>query len=84
MKTGAARPSARRGIRLCVLALCAAGLAPAADAHHSYAVFDASKTITVKGVAEPVFTGWMVAASPALSALDDPRYDVWLLRCKSS
>lgn len=41
-------------------------------------------TITVKGVAEPVFTGWMVAASPALSALDDPRYDVWLLRCKSS
>ncbi len=30
------------------------------------------------------FDGWMVASSPALSALDDPRYDVWLLRCKSS
>lgn len=30
------------------------------------------------------FDGWMVAASPALSALDDPRYDVWLLRCKSN
>ena len=30
------------------------------------------------------FSGWMVAASPALSALDDPRYDVWLLRCKTS
>lgn len=31
-----------------------------------------------------VFDGWMVAASPALSALDDPRYDVWVLRCTTS
>ncbi|MFN3643640.1 MAG: DUF2155 domain-containing protein [Gemmobacter sp.] len=29
----------------------------------------------------PVFSGWMVASSPALSALDHARYDVWLLRC---
>lgn len=29
----------------------------------------------------PVFAGWMIAASPALSALDHPRYDVWPLRC---
>lgn len=29
----------------------------------------------------PVFSGWMVASSPALSALDHPRYDVWVLRC---
>lgn len=28
-----------------------------------------------------VFSGWMVATSPALSALDHPRYDVWVLRC---
>lgn len=28
-----------------------------------------------------VFSGWMVASSPALSALDHPRYDVWALRC---
>jgi hypothetical protein len=28
-----------------------------------------------------VFDGWMIASSPALSALDDPRYDVWVLRC---
>lgn len=27
------------------------------------------------------FDGWMVASSPALNALDHPRYDVWLLRC---
>ncbi len=30
----------------------------------------------------PVFSGWMLAASPALNALDHPRYDVWALRCK--
>ncbi|MDQ2095332.1 DUF2155 domain-containing protein [Rhodalgimonas zhirmunskyi] len=29
----------------------------------------------------PVFTGWMVAASPALNAMDHRRYDVWVLRC---
>jgi len=32
----------------------------------------------------PVFRGWMIASSPALNALDHPRYDVWLLRCKTS
>lgn len=31
----------------------------------------------------PVFLGWMVASSPALNALDHPRYDVWVLRCSS-
>ncbi|MDG3042320.1 DUF2155 domain-containing protein [Roseicyclus marinus] len=29
----------------------------------------------------PVFDGWMVASSPALVALEHPRYDVWALRC---
>ena len=29
----------------------------------------------------PVFQGWMVASSPALSSLDHARYDVWVLRC---
>lgn len=32
--------------------------------------------------AKPRFEGWMIAASPALSALDHPRYDVWVLRCQ--
>ena len=27
------------------------------------------------------FSGWMLASSPALSALDHPRYDVWILSC---
>jgi len=35
------------------------------------------------GVAEPRFAGWMVASSPALNALEDRRYDVWVMRCTS-
>ncbi|KAE9631476.1 DUF2155 domain-containing protein [Parasedimentitalea maritima] len=30
------------------------------------------------------FEGWMIASSPALSALDHSRYDIWVLRCNSS
>lgn len=33
---------------------------------------------------EPVFQGWMIAAAPALNALDHSRYDVWLIRCNIS
>ena len=32
---------------------------------------------------EKLFEGWMIAASPALNALEHPRYDVWVLRCKT-
>lgn len=32
---------------------------------------------------EDSFHGWMFASSPALSALDHPRYDVWVLSCES-
>ena len=38
-------------------------------------------TITDELSETPVFQGWMIASSPGLSALDHPRYDVWLLRC---
>ncbi len=47
---------------------------PGAEAYAHLTVLDANVT-------EPVFDGWMVASSPALSALDHPRYDVWVLRC---
>ena len=33
---------------------------------------------------EPLFRGWMIAAAPALSALDHPRYDAWVIRCTST
>ncbi len=41
-------------------------------------------TIAESGGAAPVFEGWMVASSPALNALEYPRYDVWVMRCKTS
>ena len=31
-----------------------------------------------------LFRGWMFASSPALSALEHPVYDVWVLECKRS
>jgi hypothetical protein len=30
----------------------------------------------------PLFTGWMFASSPAVSALEHPVYDVWVIDCK--
>ncbi len=30
----------------------------------------------------PVFNGWMFASSPALSAMEHPIYDVWIVGCK--
>jgi hypothetical protein len=30
----------------------------------------------------PVFHGWMFASSPALSAMEHPIYDLWLIGCK--
>jgi hypothetical protein len=38
-------------------------------------------TITDPAAEAPLFQGWMVATSPALSALDHQRYDVWVLQC---
>ncbi|MGE3476690.1 MAG: DUF2155 domain-containing protein [Rhodospirillaceae bacterium] len=37
-----------------------------------------------KGEKKKVFSGWMFGSSPALSALDHPVYDIWVLRCESS
>ncbi len=47
----------------------------------SHAEAFAHLTVMDTAAKEPVFSGWMVASSPALSALDHPRYDVWVLRC---
>ncbi len=30
-----------------------------------------------------VFRGWMFASSPALSALEHPVYDIWVVDCKN-
>ena len=44
---------------------------------------DAYAFLVVRDVREdtPRFSGWMFASSPALSALDHPRYDVWVIGC---
>lgn len=47
---------------------------PASDA-------EAHLTITEETTQSELFNGWMLASSPALSALDHPRYDVWVLTC---
>lgn len=31
-----------------------------------------------------IFTGWMLAESPGLNAIDHPVYDVWLIGCSDS
>ncbi|MFV0474538.1 MAG: DUF2155 domain-containing protein [Pikeienuella sp.] len=33
---------------------------------------------------EALFSGWMFASSPALSAMDHQRYDIWPLSCATS
>lgn len=32
--------------------------------------------------AGPLFSGWMFASTPGLSALEHPVYDVWVIRCR--
>ncbi|TCO70304.1 DUF2155 domain-containing protein [Rhodovulum euryhalinum] len=50
---------------------------PASDA------FALIEIVDVAG-ASRLFSGWMLASSPALNPLDHARYDVWVLRCKSA
>ena len=50
---------------------------PAADAEAHVTV-----VLTDKPDA-PLFSGWMIASSPALSAMDHQRYDIWVLSCDS-
>ena len=37
-------------------------------------------TVTEKG--EEIFKGWMFSSNPALSAMDHPVYDIWVVECK--
>ncbi|MFN6924078.1 MAG: DUF2155 domain-containing protein [Tabrizicola sp.] len=42
---------------------------------------EAHLTIVEETTRSQLFSGWMLSSSPALSALDHPRYDVWVLSC---
>ena len=45
-------------------------------------VWEVSDEGTDREKANWVFSGWMFASSPGLSAMDHPIYDVWVLECK--
>ncbi len=49
---------------------------PSSDAYAQLTISDLSQNVTL-------FSGWMIASSPALSALDDARYDIWVISCNS-
>ena len=50
---------------------------PSGDAFVYIQTFDLREQV-------PLFAGWIIASSPALNAMDHPRYDVWALRCSIS
>jgi hypothetical protein len=54
--------------------------APPIDAPES-AAFLQIWEVTPKGESKWIYSGWMFASSPALSAMDHPIYDVWVLDC---
>ena len=45
-------------------------------------VFVEVDQVSLHGGAKRLFTGWMFADSPALNAIDDAVYDVWLVDCR--
>jgi hypothetical protein len=36
-----------------------------------------------KGEKSTVFSGWMFASSPAVSAMEHPMFDVWVVECRN-
>lgn len=38
--------------------------------------------VLLDGASQRVFTGWMLAESPGLNAVEHPVYDVWLTGCR--
>ena len=48
------------------------------------AVFLEIVDVRPDSAAVEVFTGWMFASSPALSAMEHPVYDVWVIDCKNA
>jgi hypothetical protein len=39
--------------------------------------------VLLEGGTKRVFTGWMLAESPGLNAVEHPVYDVWLTGCRN-
>jgi hypothetical protein len=54
---------------------------PPEETPEAAAFLEISETKTDETSA-PVFHGWMFASSPALSAMQHPVYDIWVIGCK--
>jgi hypothetical protein len=54
---------------------------PATEAANTDAFVEVDE-ITLQGEVKRIFSGWMFAASPGLSGVEHPIYDVWLTDCK--
>ena len=54
---------------------------PATEATNTDAFVEVDE-ITLQGEVKRIFSGWMFAASPGLSGVEHPIYDVWLTDCK--
>ena len=54
--------------------------APPTEAPESTVFLEIDETFEM-GNSRGVFTGWMFASSPAVSALEHPVYDVWVVDC---
>ena len=57
---------------------------PPIDPPESAAFVEIWENIIDRDKAEWIFSGWMFASSPALSAMDHPVYDVWVIDCKKA
>ncbi|MDZ7627108.1 MAG: DUF2155 domain-containing protein [Parvularculaceae bacterium] len=55
----------------------------AGSTDHGGAVSPAAAAKAAGLPANMIFSGWMFASSPALSALQHPVYDVWVIDCKT-
>ncbi len=54
---------------------------PPVEKSESAAFLQVWQSDEAKNTSKWIFSGWMFASSPALSAMDHPVYDVWVLDC---
>jgi hypothetical protein len=57
---------------------------PQEETPESAAFLEINERSSGEGGANRLFTGWMFASSPAVSALEHPVYDVWVVDCRTS
>lgn len=54
---------------------------PPEEMPENAAFFNVFETSDIDKTKKQIFNGWMFSSNPALSALEHPRYDIWLLNC---